>query len=214
MSPGDSRVLVCPHCGNRTPHKLVFTHEYPEIYYNVDGTPSEGPDPPSEYAVYECGTCHDISLFSYPAVMGFDYGSLVYPPGNDLHESVPLSVARNFQDAKRIQNISPNGFAVLVRRSLEAMCDDRSVPAGTLAKRLETLAKSGEIPPVLAEITAVLRILGNSGAHNTDQNVTVPMTWAMDQFFRAVVEYVYVAPSRLEQFRKKSSSIADDDIPF
>jgi hypothetical protein len=122
-------------------------------------------------------------------------------------------VASNFQEAKRIQNISPNAFAVLMRRGLEAMCDERAVAAGNLAKRLEVLAKKGEIPPVLAEITGVLRTLGNSGAHNTNQTVTVPMTWAMEEFFRALVEYVYIAPSRLQQFRKKSDSVADE-IPF
>jgi len=69
------------------------------------------------------------------------------------------------------------------------------------------LAKKGEIPPVLVEITTVLRTLGNSGAHNTDQKVTVPMTWQMDKFFRTLVEYVYVAPARIEEFKK---SVATD----
>ena len=178
-----TRILMCPHCGNQTPHTLLFEHEYSGTYYNEDGSPSEGLDPPSLYTLFESGTCHDISPYDGIAPAGFDCRSLVYPQGSRLHESVPNSVAFNFEEAKRIQNISPNGFAVLVHRALEAMCDDRGVPAGTLAKRLAVLAGKGEIPPVLAEMTSVLRSIGNSGAHNTTQKVTVPITWATDQFF-------------------------------
>src|SRR5580693_313836 len=102
MDSEKSRVLVCPHCGNQTPHKLVFEHEYEGAYYNADGTPSKGPDPPSVYMAFECATCHDISLYDGPAPAGFDCATLVYPQGDSLHESVPPSVASNFQEGKRI----------------------------------------------------------------------------------------------------------------
>jgi hypothetical protein len=207
MTIGDTEVLVCPSCGNRTPHKLVFQHEHVGTWYTTDGTVSDGEDPASMYSVFECATCHDISLYSYLEPAGFEEATLLYPKGDSLHKSVPAQVVSNYSEAKRIQAISPNAFARLMRRSLEALCDDRRAPPGVLAKRLKALAEKGEIPPVLAEITAVLRSLGNAGAHNTSQRVTVPMTWAMDEFFRALVEYVYVAPFRLEEFRKKSGSI-------
>jgi hypothetical protein len=208
MDHDDTRILVCPTCGNQTPHKLVFRHEYEPVFYGEDGTQSEGPAPPSIYMVFECGTCRDISLYEHPAPVPFEEAILRYPKGDSLHESVPRSVATNFQEARRIQTVSPNGFAVLIRRALEAMCDDRGVPADRLQKRLEVLANRGEIPPVLAEITSVLRTIGNSGAHNTNQDVTVPMTWAMEEFFRALVEYVYVAPFLLRKFKSKSDSVA------
>jgi hypothetical protein len=209
----NTRILICPHRGNETPHTLLFEHEYNDTFYNKDGSPSEGPDPPSVYSLFECGTCHNISLYDGIAPAGFGRASLVYPQGIRLHKSVPNSVASNFEEAKRIQKISPNGFAVSVRRALEAMCSDRAVPAGTLAKRLAVLADKGEIPPVLAEMTSVLRSIGNSGAHNTTQTVTVPMTWAMDEFFRALVEYVYIGPFRLKQFRKRSGLVGETEKP-
>jgi hypothetical protein len=206
----ETKVLVCPACGNRTPHKLVFQHEHVGTWYGSDGTISDGQDPASIYTVFECATCHDISLYEHLEPLGFDDATLLYPQGDSLHKSVPAQVASNFSEAKRIQTISPNAFAVLVRRALEAVCDDRGVAQETLAKRLAALAHKGEIPPVLAEISSVLRTLGNSGAHNTTQGVTVPMTWAMDEFFRALVEYVYVAPFRLQEFKKKSGSIGTE----
>ena len=99
----------------------------------------------------------------------------------------------------------------LIRRALEALCDDRKVAPGTLHSRLASLANKGEIPPVLVEITSVLRTLGNSGAHNTEQKVKAPMNWRMDTFFRTLVEYVYVAPARLDEFRKSVAKETTDE---
>lgn len=203
MKLGTFRVMVCPCCGNRTPHKLVFEHTFTAVWYGKDGKPSEGEySPESLYQLFECSTCHDISLYDSIPESG-QPPTLAYPKGDTLDGSVPEMVALNYREAKRVQSVSPNAFAVLIRRALEAMCDDRGIAAGRLQERLEELARRGEIPPILAEITSVLRSLGNSGAHNTNQNVTVPMTWQMDKFFRALIEYVYVAPSLLREFRKK-----------
>jgi hypothetical protein len=206
MKIGEFKVLVCPHCGNRTPHRFVFEHVYTAMWYGEDGKLSDDPSPESMYLIYECATCHDLSLYEYIPESGIE-PSLGYPKGDTLDNSVPERVACNYREAKRVQVVSPNAFAVLIRRALEAMCDDRGISSGRLQQRLEELANRGEIPPVLAEITSVLRTLGNSGAHNTEQNVTVPMTWQTDKFFRTLVEYVYVAPSLLREFRKKIDEI-------
>lgn len=195
--------MVCPHCGNRTPHKFVFQHTYTAVWYGQDGKPSEEPFVDSMYFIYECSTCHDLSLYEGIPDSGVK-PTLEFPKGDTLDNSVPDCVACNYREAKRVQIVSPNAFAVLIRRALEAMCDDRGISSGRLQQRLEELANRGEIPPVLAEITSVLRTLGNSGAHNTDQNVTVPMTWKMDKFFRTLIEYVYVAPALLREFRQKT----------
>jgi hypothetical protein len=149
----------------------------------------------------ECQTCGDIAVYQ-----GIDNErdteKLVYPSDVTLDESVPSVVASNYNEAKRVQTASPNAFAVLIRRALEAMCDDRGTKPGVLQKRLAELSAKGEIPPKLAEMTSVLRELGNAGAHNSKQSVKVPQTWAMDRFFQTVVEYVYVAPHKLEEFKE------------
>jgi hypothetical protein len=49
----------------------------------------------------------------------------------------------------------------------------------------------------------MLRIIGNVGAHAGKDSVHPLLANAMDEFFRAVVEYVYVAPKRLEEFQKR-----------
>ncbi len=112
-----------------------------------------------------------------------------------------------YDEASRIKTLAPNAFAVQIRRALEALCDDRGATASNLQKRLESLVKKGEIPPVLAEMTAIVRLLGNVGAHPSEERVRPTDTWVIDDFFRAVIEYVYVAPSRVKEFRNRLQKV-------
>jgi hypothetical protein len=166
--------------------------------------------PTSYYTGFACATCGDLSI--YESIDDtHDIGSLIFPEDVSLDKSIPEIVATNYRESKRVQKVSPNAFAVLMRRALEALCDERKVPSGSLHTRLKHLADKGEIPPVLIKITSVLRTLGNSGAHNTEQKVTVPMTWQMAKFFRTLVEYVYVAPARLAEFQNSIAKIKNQE---
>ena len=162
---------------------------------------------PSEYFVATCETCNELLL--YQADIGeaekthFEDATLQYPKPPRLHKAVPEAIVKSYLEGARIRTTAPNAYAVMLRRALEALCDDRTIPRGNLQERLKSLADRGEIPPVLAEMTTVLRVLGNVGAHNDSQNITVPMTWGMDDFFRAIIEYVYIAPSKLSEFKKR-----------
>jgi hypothetical protein len=200
-------VAFCPHCGNTAPQRLAYQHTYVTTGYALDDESRIQDGPPCTYYVAICSTCEEILL--YHSICGvvsdehFTRAALLYPKSGELHESVPAPVRGSYSEAARIRNVAPNAYAVMVRRALEAICDDRGIPPGSLHKRLEELVGRGEIPPRLAEMSAVLRILGNTGAHSAPKSVTVPMTWAMDEFFRAIVEYVYVAPSKIAEFSKR-----------
>lgn len=196
------KTLICPHCGNKTPHSVVFTHSYIGGWYGADGKETSNP-PTSYYTGYACSTCNDLSIYENHDYQDWDEESiLAFPESASMDESIPQSIKEIYEEAKRIQKISPNAYAVLIRRALEALCDDREAPKGKLHVRLQKLVDNGEIPPVLAEVTTALRELGNSGAHNTEQKVTVPITWQMENLFKTVVEYVYVAPARLKSYQE------------
>ncbi|HWA28858.1 MAG TPA: DUF4145 domain-containing protein [Lacunisphaera sp.] len=128
---------------------------------------------------------------------------LCYPDSGILDSSVPLAVRKNYIEAKSVQKKSPNAFALLVRRALEAICDDKGVASNKpLKQRLDSMAAQGIIPPTLAEVTGILRILGNAGAHNSPKDVTIPQTWRIEKLFRAIVEYVYIAPKMVADAKK------------
>ena len=98
--------------------------------------------------------------------------------------------------------MAPNAFAVQIRRALEALCEDRGAKNGTLQNMLNELSTKGEIPSTLIEATDLLRLIGNIGAHASEDSVKPWQVRTLDEFFRAIVEYVYIAPSKIKEFRE------------
>jgi len=169
-----------------------------------------GPD--CEAIVCICETCEQILVYDGIARAEVDaWPQLRYPERESLDPSVPEPIRETYQEAARVKRNAPRAFALLIRRAVEAICDDRDVPAGNLASRLRTLSQRGDVPPVLAEMTDVLRLLGNIAAHGSPDSVKVPMTWAIDDFFRAIVQYVYVAPSKLADFKARLEKLTTSE---
>ena len=202
------RIGYCPHCGNRAPHRLVHVALYRDS--------SAGP--PTRIYVGICETCEKVVLSTGPEGIvpenGFndpEWTTLLWPEPGTLPESIPDSIRERFDEALRIKQLSPNGFAVLVRSVLEALCRDRNAEGRNLAAQLANLAQKGEIPPTLAEMSDFLRVVGNLGAHTGE--VAIGFVQALDDFLGSVLEYVYVAPDRLRRFREQFEALSEQDIP-
>ena len=201
------KVAYCPHCGNKAPQRLIHSQHTCGVGYDING-PSfdEQTDVLVSYFVASCETCNSVLLYQSVGSMledgEFTHAELVWPHPGRLSSSVPLSVTAIYDEAARIKNLAPNAFAVQIRRALEALCADRGAKRAVLQKMLKELADRREIPATLAEFTDVLRLLGNVGAHAASESVKPWQVYALDEFFRAVVEYVYVAPSKLKEFKE------------
>ena len=205
MSKQYRHIAFCPHCGNRSPQSIVLEHSNQETFYNEDGSEmphGEGPD--CQAIVCVCETCNALLL--YDGISYEETGTwpnLVYPRDLNISAAAPETIRAIYREAAVVKRNAPNAFAMLIRKGLEAICDDRGSPQGNLTVRLKHLAERGEMPPVLAEVTDVLRVVGNTAAHGSIQTITQPMTWAIDDLFRVIVEYVYVAPSKLTEFKER-----------
>lgn len=192
------RVLVCPQCGAEAPQRLSF-HHCPKRK-NEQRT--------RRFAVYWIAVCHACNEFSiwgdeqFHGLVGFHSGNLsvVYPTKDLARELVPDRIARIYSEASCIRELAPNGFSVLVRRALEAICDDKNIKDGVLAKRLELLVSQEQFPKSIAGITNVIRLVGNIGAHAGSTDVSPDQAHMLDDFFRFVIEFVYVVPTRLTNF--------------
>jgi hypothetical protein len=197
------RISFCPHCCNQAPQRLVHKQRYLEKAWSVsDGTETEHP---WSTFVAVCETCGHLLLYDNPGDQvddkDFHVCDLEFPKSGTLHTSVPDVVRKVYEEAWRIRVIAPNAFAVQIRRAVEVICEDRKAKKGPLAVRLADLAEKGELPPTLAETSDILRILGNIGAHGIDESIHPTQAHAIDEFFRAIVEYVYIAPHRVTQFK-------------
>ena len=192
-----SNLLLCPHCSNENHHELLVNHNLVPPSYDSDGKPTEGPS--ATYQVFKCSTCKDISV--YFAFDG-DPPQLQYPQDHLLDPCVAVSVRKIYREAKAVQNRSPDAFAIMMGRALEALCDDKGVSSNNLYESLKKLANDRIIPPVLIKMGSALRLLRNAAAHHTNQEITVPQTLVVDKLFRAIIEYVYIAPELLADFEE------------
>lgn len=202
-------ILLCPHCNNRAPHQAVYAHEYP---YTIHGAFSingeeEDADVEAYYFVLICDTCSEVSLYGNWDVSDnpFDLleATLFYPKPKKVSDIVPKRIADAYQEASRVSKIAPNAFACMIRRALEFMCEDKKAVGNTLHEKLKDLSAKKIIPPVLAEMADIVKKLGNIGAHADATNVQRDDVETIDDFFNAVIEYVYVAPEKVGKVKKK-----------
>ena len=69
--------------------------------------------------------------------------------------------------------------------------------------QINSLVERNVIPPTFAEMTKLIRLLGNLGVHATDDDVSIWDSQLIDDFFRSILEYVYIAPSKLFHLKSR-----------
>lgn len=221
-------VLFCLICCNRTPHKIAGFHSYeikrPDSFYEQwDGPDDEWdfgelPSHVIGYWLTVCGTCQEPALFAGLTDDEKD-PKCVWPDKDDIGDAVPNEVQQAYREATRVRNISPRSFAVEIRRALEAICAEQGIARGKLSKRLPKLFEKTAMPGNLKQVADALRVLGNMAAHYSQSPTSPAEVLTIDEFFRAVIEYVYVAPAKLASYRTKldvlinTNKIKDHDLP-
>ena len=223
----------CRHCGQTGAHRLVWRYqrwneppfgfpqdlalrlqarlESSEVFLQDSGTH------PSVYIAI-CESCLDVLLYVnepyHDDLTDSFEGSwdcptkLVWPPQietpQSLPDGVPERVRELHDEAQRVRARSTASFAVNVRRALEAIATERGYAVGPLHQRLQQMAFKGVLPPVLAEASGLLRVVGNKGAHAED-DVSADEAEQLDRFFRLLLDYLYIVPAELAQLTKGSS---------
>jgi len=202
-------ILYCPHCGNTTVQTRLLAQPFMEKYYGMtDGDLSLME---ATYSVAKCETCSEVLVYSFTDEAPEDIwdtplGTLLFPEFPGEMNGVPDTVRNVYVEAVRVQNISPIAFVVLARRLLEEICLDKNAHKRNLADSLKELVSRGELPPVLADASDLIRFIGNAGAHASKTKITVPQTWAVSDFLKVIIEYLYVAPHKINQFKSSLES--------
>lgn len=110
-------------------------------------------------------TCRAIVFFARvndelitfpPEVLEIDTVDLPPVVAESLREAVACHAAAAYRAA-----------AIMLRRSVEAMCDERGAKGPTLKERLKVLRSKVILPEELFDAVEELRLLGNDGAHVT-----------------------------------------------
>jgi hypothetical protein len=198
----------CEHCGNLT------LKERTGNYFTV-------PDDNhmfTSYVLYRCKICDGAVLEKATHQLPKDYcGSIqprfyiaaaevtmveqLWPPSLSLAPEAPVRVREIYEEARAVMRKSPSSFVVQIGRALEAVTKDSSAQGRTLNEKLDWLIKEGRLPEVFGEMGHISRILRNWGAHDAEIDVELEDVEVVDEFFKAIIEYLYVAPTKVKRVR-------------
>ncbi len=202
MTPSTT-ILICGHCGNKTPHEIIFEHSHNRLFDEIDG---KKVFETFKYCCVKCATCKGISLLGgfKPEVLDLiQLYPRLYPKSGELGRGVPERIRRIYNEIWPIKQKAPGAFAGQIRRALEYLCSEQKAGGRTLVDQLRFLSDKGVLPETLAQMTDLIRKVGNIGVHASEEDIDVWDAELIDEFFRSVVEYVYVAPRKVELLRQK-----------
>lgn len=120
------------------------------------------------------------------------------------HAAVPVEIALAAEEAERcLAAGAPNACAVMTRRAIHSLCEDRSAAGRDLFAQLKDLKERQIITTDLHEWADDLRVLGRDGAH--PEHPPVAEDDALDgvKLLREIIRFVYIIPHERAQTRGK-----------
>jgi hypothetical protein len=165
------------------------------------------------WRILECSVCYRPTLEETDTTYEIDYGvnqGHIYPtlakniilyPGAKTAKAplmnLPETIEKKYLAALKVQDIEPSACAVLVGRTLEAVCNYEKATGKTLSDKVNNLVNSDRIPRTLAEMAHQLKQIRNFGAHDAEDEVTDEDVPIILDFLEAILEYLYVAPAKI-----------------
>lgn len=174
-----------------------------------------------EWAVYSCGTCGCLSFFGCfrhekednpKRARLYPKGSSVLPPAHMLspRQPIPDRILESYEEVWPIRHRSPTAFVGQIRRLLELICKDKDASGQDLFEQLNDLIGKGIFPGYFQDITDLLRRVGNMGTHASETRLDEWDAELIDDFFRSIIEYVYIAPAKIKRMEERIRPRSDD----
>lgn len=211
-------VMLCDHCGNRT--TSIIRAEYTD-FAPADDDPRTTERAFTTWYLMQCQQCSRPTLAQSYWVVDQDLKKIIlgpltnilYPREKSPLANLPETVERKYVEALKVSKVSPSSCAVLARKTLEAVCKHENASGKVLAEKLNNLANSGRIPQTLAEVALHLRQLGNLGAHFDEDEVNEEDVPIILDFVELLLEYLYVAPAKIEAVKRRLNRGDLDEFP-
>lgn len=195
---------------------IIWTGKYTQIYGEHDPENNIiAPFTDFHWSILVCQLCNSPIVRQTAAFSELDIENYVTEtlyPSNRKFRYLPTKVQRSYDAAMKIMPIDPNSFAVLIGRTLEFMCQDRQAKGKILSTMLNDLATRGEIPKLVVDIANSLRLFRNIGAHASDIDISRNDAEIMKDLCGTILEYVYEAPSVLQNLQKRSARIRGPNL--
>jgi len=165
----------------------------------------EGYGPPERFSFLKCPNCQRPLLIE-ETDYGFGWTESVrlYPPSDTVHKGLPSSILNAYQEARRCFNAKAfTAAAIMCRKTLEGICSEHGIKAGTLAGGLREMRDKEVIEGRLFQWAEALRLFGNDAAHQIDLEISAEDARDIVEFTHALLEYVFTFRDRFAAFMER-----------
>lgn len=146
-------VFTCPHCGNGGAFQPIGMSDAAINSRSYFFGCRSCPNPSCKAIIFFYGNGSQYSIFP-PARIGFNT------------DDVPHIIVENLTEAITCHaNNCYIASGMMIRKTLEAICDDKQAIGANLHQKIESLAKIIVIPNELIAAMKTLKLLGNDAAH-------------------------------------------------
>lgn len=109
--------------------------------------------------ISRCFNCEEISLWIYNRLIYPQRGEA--PPANS---DLPPDIAKDYDEASSILDLSPRGAAALIRLAIQKLCKHLGQPGKNINDDIKALVADGLAERVQKSLDAV-RVIGNNAVH-------------------------------------------------
>jgi hypothetical protein len=192
-------MLLCQHCGHRTSQIIIAQGEESDTV-ELD----EGQIYDLDFSIWFtcCNNCRRHSLFSALDNEPLEAVSL-FPAERMVSDKVPKEISNAYKEAIKVKKISKYAFVILVRRALEIICKHEKTEGKNLPEKIKDLGQKNIISPKLADMADLIRLIGNSSAHASDIKIDDYDIDILEDFFVAIIDYVYSVHEKIELLKGK-----------
>jgi hypothetical protein len=203
----------CPRCGRTS--NFSYNGAYAT---KIDAVPGAGQLVTEQVVVMTCMGCQEGTTVVEEREDGGTYRGVHWwpPPGAfSLDPAVPKTIRSAYDGGMHCLGAHcPRAAAVMFRRVLEAMVNDKGSAAAqtaadkNLAQGLKVMADEHVLQPALAEWATEIRVVGNVGAHlDPIKDVALDEARELARLTRQLLEYLYELPARVARNRQARQAV-------
>ncbi len=207
---------LCPHCGTKSRfndifpvisnirkdeigfHYLERCQECGGIVYSISNIDKNAPVSKGiiTSSISESEKTKEIEIFSYPFV------SMISPI------KISDSFEKSFIEGVKCLNVNaPYAAVSMFRKCLQIIAEDKKADGEVLEKKLESLCISGILAANLKEFSAIIRDIGNDGAHPNKYEPSIDDAKDILDFLLLLLDYLYILPEKAEELKRRRESV-------
>ncbi|MFI9769430.1 DUF4145 domain-containing protein [Streptomyces sp. NPDC052415] len=170
------------------------------------------------WATLGCPSCGNAILIEHGEPNVPVIGPLtVVPAGKEAETTIrhlPEDVERYYLGAMRVLRVGvPDAAAVQLRRTLEAAAAHFGIKERVLMKSIEKLIKDGHVTQSFAPVLHHIRVVGNVGAHASDEDVDQVTAEGALRFTTQLLRNLFEVPGELDALTKQPAQAALPPAP-